>query len=665
MTRLRYKPGFERLEDRCTPATWGNPWPNSEHITLSFVPDGTQVGNQTSDLFSLLNAEMPTATWETIILKAFQTWAVNADINVGVVPDGGEPLGTPGLIQGDPRFGDIRIAAVDLGPNVVADTSPFDLEAGTWSGDVLLNSEFLNPSSGYDLFTVALHEAGHVFGLGDNNTRSSVMYSQYTGPLSGLSSTDVASLFALYPLRPADPNGTDTGNGTFATATPLPLALQSSGALEADVTGDLTSNSDVDVFSFSAPQLTTWDVTLQTSGVSLLESQVSIYNAWGNVIATAAATGPLNGDLQLSLGGLWPYTTYYIEVQSNSPDVFGMGAYDLNVQTLPLVNALTTGLLGLLQNTTTTLTNTLIHTNGSFATATYLPQQYADVDAHLAYGQQATIAVANENDFYELTAPQSPSGQSEVMTVMVWGEGNQGLLPTVQVFDANQNPVASQILVNDSGMFVIQIANATPGAVYYVEVSAAQPTGSHNVGNYFLGVDFGLQAVTLNTMAQGTLTASQPQDQGTLQIDESRLYHFVLSNSGTASVTMTISDAAGNVDLTLTAAPGQTITGNAYLAVGTYSVTFAMASSGSAPPTATYLVLFTPLDGQIGPRTTDPTGSPSQTGQSSGSGSGGGATGTSTTSGSTSSGSTSGYYGSYYYGTNSAGGTYSTSDGTC
>ena len=36
----------EILEDRCTPTTFGNPWPDASHLTMSFVPDGTQVGLQ-------------------------------------------------------------------------------------------------------------------------------------------------------------------------------------------------------------------------------------------------------------------------------------------------------------------------------------------------------------------------------------------------------------------------------------------------------------------------------------------------------------------------------------------------------------------------------------------------------------------------------------------
>ena len=42
---------------------------------------------------------------------AFQTWAVQTNLNIGLVADGGQPLGTNGAVQGDARFGDIRVAA--------------------------------------------------------------------------------------------------------------------------------------------------------------------------------------------------------------------------------------------------------------------------------------------------------------------------------------------------------------------------------------------------------------------------------------------------------------------------------------------------------------------------------------------------------------------------
>src|SRR4051812_19117703 len=100
----RYKLTLESLEDRMVPATFGIPWPNPGHLTLSFVPDGTQVGNQQSQLFKLLDAVAPTPTWQNTILQAFQTWAARTNINLSLAADNGSPLGTVGPLQGDSRF---------------------------------------------------------------------------------------------------------------------------------------------------------------------------------------------------------------------------------------------------------------------------------------------------------------------------------------------------------------------------------------------------------------------------------------------------------------------------------------------------------------------------------------------------------------------------------
>ena len=66
---------LEQLEDRCVPATFGNPWPDGANLTLSFAPDGTPVGTSTSSLFRLLNGSMPTQVWQQAVVRAFQAWA--------------------------------------------------------------------------------------------------------------------------------------------------------------------------------------------------------------------------------------------------------------------------------------------------------------------------------------------------------------------------------------------------------------------------------------------------------------------------------------------------------------------------------------------------------------------------------------------------------------
>jgi hypothetical protein len=111
MSKKRTRLTLEELEDRTQPSMFGVAWPNPGHLTLSFVPDGTAVDGSSNNLFQTLNGVASTKTWETEILRAVQNWAVNSNITIAVVPDSGDPLGAPGLLQGDPRFGDIRVAA--------------------------------------------------------------------------------------------------------------------------------------------------------------------------------------------------------------------------------------------------------------------------------------------------------------------------------------------------------------------------------------------------------------------------------------------------------------------------------------------------------------------------------------------------------------------------
>src|SRR3954452_4553076 len=99
------RPGLEALERRRVPAQFGVPWHDPKHLSISFVPDGTEVAGHRSDLFGALNAREPAAVWQREVLRAFQTWAVKADVNVSLAADDGEPLGTPGPDQHDPGFG--------------------------------------------------------------------------------------------------------------------------------------------------------------------------------------------------------------------------------------------------------------------------------------------------------------------------------------------------------------------------------------------------------------------------------------------------------------------------------------------------------------------------------------------------------------------------------
>ena len=251
---------LERLEDRLTPTTSGITWPDGSHLTLSFVPDGTHVGDLTSNLFAALNATAgPTAAWQREILRAFQAWAGQANINVGVVADGGQPMGATGIVQGDSKFGDIRIAAVPLGnTSTLITNTAFQWSGTSWAGDVVINSSYRFSTGGSpgtaDLYTAMLNEAGNVLGVLDSQTDpTSAVYYQYTGPKAGLNATDVADIRSLYGIhgRTADMYDAAGPNETRGSATNLGIPLTGL-ALQ----GDVTTATDIDYYKFSIPVLT-------------------------------------------------------------------------------------------------------------------------------------------------------------------------------------------------------------------------------------------------------------------------------------------------------------------------------------------------------------------------------------------------------------------------
>src|SRR5262245_44875666 len=119
-TRLEVEP----LESRLVPdSVSGNAWPHPELVTLSFVPDGTIVGSNSSgyissNLFATFNARFGSASvWQNEFLRAAQAWAQQTNLNFALVADNGTTIGGGSYQQGDPGFGDIRISGYNFGSN--------------------------------------------------------------------------------------------------------------------------------------------------------------------------------------------------------------------------------------------------------------------------------------------------------------------------------------------------------------------------------------------------------------------------------------------------------------------------------------------------------------------------------------------------------------------
>src|SRR5579875_2742410 len=322
-------PGLEPLEDRRLRAQFGVPWHHADHLTFSFVPDGTSVNGAPSALFRTLDAQQPTTDWQGEILRAFQTWAVAADINFALVPDGGQPLGTPGPDQGDPRFGDIRIAAVPMSPEVLAVSVPHDpFLSGTWSGDILLNDSAPSIARPATLFPVLLHEVGHVLGLDHSDVPASVMYPQVADKVA-LAPSDIAAIQALYGPRPEDPFEGPSGNDRPQTATPMPEPAEFDGTAPLLFYADLSSIGDVDVYTLKVPDGYAGPLTirLQTAGVSLLAPHLTVLDAAGGVVGDLSSTAAGGDTLQVHLPDVQAGETYTVEVRGATNDPFGIGEY--------------------------------------------------------------------------------------------------------------------------------------------------------------------------------------------------------------------------------------------------------------------------------------------------------------------------------------------------
>jgi hypothetical protein len=607
MKKFRRPLVVEQLEDRLTPSTFAMPWINPNQITLSFVPDGTTASSGVaSNLFTAMNTQFPGQNWQLEVLRAFQTWAVNANVNIGLVADGGQAMGSPGLPQGDSRFGDIRIGGQAL-DSVFGLGWGFSPIGSTWAGDVLLNTNVnwgLGNFDKTDLFSVALHEAGHSFGFGDQSTdSSSALYYSYSDVLA-LNASDVAAMTSMYGPRQPDSYEGGHGNNTPQNAANLDnnhLAIRA----------DISTLNEVDYykvhFDDNLKALGNGGLTIHvhTAGISLLVPSLSVYDQHLNLVASAAATSPFSPDLTIQVPNPQTGQDYFIEVGNATQSVFGIGSYQLTINS-PVSSSSggsSTGFINPDNGHYGRLDQAMSLDKPTTVTG-------SQANARVRFSYQASIGSASDTQFYKVHSPNRQNNVPQDMMVMTWALSIDGLYPSVSVYDEHKNPVPSQVISDSNGSFSIDIPNALAGKDYFVQVSNTDASDSaHNTGNYFLNIDFSPgQQVSLQSLTSGTLSQSSPMTYQGLTLQQPVAFQFVLNadvtgNTAATEVQMAIYDQYGNLVFTLVARAGWRAASDvAYLDAGAYTIRYAgVTRDGSALGTLNFTLAGASLTDPQGP----------------------------------------------------------------
>lgn len=616
---------LETLEDRITPTTYNFPWADARHLTISFVPDGTAVGQNTSTLFQTLDAQAPRAVWQHEVLRGLQTWAANANINLTVVSDDGEPLGAAGAPQGDSRFGDVRIALAPLSSGLGATSVPFGLEAGTWAGDIVFNQNFTFNQGGtngaLDIFSVAVHEAGHVFGLPDVTDTSSPMYVAYNGVRTGLNATDVANIQTLYGKRASDAfeglfgNNARTSAVDFYNSAQYQLnadlasfekAADVTGLVPFSVEGDLTTATDVDYYAFRTPSdLTGFTVNLTTPGESLLTAKLTVQDSAGNPVGSQAAADPQSGNLSLQVSGAKASSLYYLKVEQANGDAFGIGSYRLQIA--PTSPSLQNAIAASVSNFEAAMTN-----NDTRTAATVLSPVRGGSAAHREYVYRGVLDRATDVDWYRFQAPNTATddgSSTQTATVTVWSLDPAGVVPAVNLYNGTGTLLAPSSTTVGAAL-KLQLPGVAGGAQLYAAVQGTTP------GRYFLSIEFNAPEEATPVVAGGTLNAGLQQDFRSVTLPQTTLLHLEIGIDAPnavveTAVEVTLFNGQGQAVLDQVLKAGQTWALDQELAPDSYTLRFVAGTiDNSTLSNVNYSVKAAVLNAPIAPPLSDPTNPP-------------------------------------------------------
>ncbi len=597
----------------------------SNRLTVSFAPDGTSIFDQSNRLFSAF-AFSPSQL-QNAVLEAFETWAINGNLDVGLVADSGLPFGTPGKSFGDERFGDVRVGAISLPADVNAIAiGQDDFVAGTWAGDILFNSnaQFKDANQ---FFAVALHEIGHVLGLGHTDNINSAMH-RYSNRAT-LHAQDISDFQFLYGIRSLDEHDDETANNdTLANATRLRFegAALGEGSYPTIAFGDIAHLNDVDFFEVRIPDNYSGPVSFEviSQSISQLDIKAALLSRAGVVLESQTSQSP-HGSIVSFTRNANPGDRYFVKVESASAGSFGSFSVTANLDSRSTVTR--NDLLAVAQDREFAnfdseefadyfadplnfLINEDQHTDDSENEAVELSTEDG-FELYSRYQHRASLADASDIDFYRFKAVDN-AAQAMALNVSVRALEFQGMVPKIKLRDSAGNELVTETVVNGHGEYAIQLPNFASSAEYLISVESDSLLGFRH-GNYELVISHSRDPMVFRSLATGQLDSNSKRYHS-LHVAKSQMFQFGLeaAASGTAKPLIwgSIYDETGKVVQQIATRAGERRTAaTVLLKPGSYTVEIEQ-GVGAAFGNLTYQLTGIDVGDPQGPEFTDPTDSP-------------------------------------------------------
>lgn len=550
---------FETLQRREMMTVESLAWDGASSLRLSFVPDGTRVADQSSNADTVLSRSAAGAEWRSSVAKAFEIWAQYAAINVGVVSDSGDPMGVRGPVRGDGRFGEVRVAGIAMSKDTLAAAINHDkLSAGTWAGDLLINTEADWTQHPDDLLKVAFHEAGHVLGLPHNADPTSPMHEHGIPATLVPAASDIALLQELYGLRHADANEVNKPNDTMGDATRIRFSDSShfDGSKALVHYGEISSPSDRDIFFFELPSNYNGTSTIHavSAGLSQLQFRFVVTDRNGVELAHGESTSQLGGDVSVNVSRPVGDSKLYLHIEPIGDSLSQIGSYAIIAQLDGLVKTSYGESLKVAQtahrwfaSSAHSLTNlnlssligssddpVLVNDGGVDDNPLNAPriEPYTDSPLRRASLTIGTISTTKDVDYFRFRSPKPPIGKTFGMLVSVNALELDQLVPVIQVLDKQLKPLAFEPFVNGNGNVVIWVPGVQENVDYTVRIAGA--TSTQTTGNYELSVAFQENKPHRNVLSVGHLTTAALESQSALYVARPQLFTFALKAASTS-----------------------------------------------------------------------------------------------------------------------------------